>query len=154
MQSQFMVRCKTMLLQKERSHGGYCMGNLNVITEEMIKKPFFDWLTLERDKRGWNDAELSNAAGMSQSNFSLIMSGQRNITFDFCLKIARAFRIRPETVLYQAGLITPPAITKDELNDDEIELIHNRRRLPVAHQIALDNVAKGLADRFGQEEEK
>jgi transcriptional regulator with XRE-family HTH domain len=129
------------------------MGNFDNATREMIREPFFTWVTKERDKRGWNDAELSSAAGMSQSNFSLIMSGQRNVTFDFCLKLSRAFRIRPEIVLYQAGLLPQPAITKDELTDDEIELILNRRRLPIEHQIALDNVARGLADRFGQPEE-
>lgn len=126
----------------------------NTITKgEMIKEPFFDWIIQQRDKRQWNDAELSAKAEISHSNLSQIMSGQRNVTFDFCVGIARAFRIRPELVLYRAGLLKEPAIIKDELNDDEIELIHNRRRLPVEHQIALDNVAKGLADRFGQSEE-
>lgn len=127
------------------------MNNPNVMTSDMIKKPFFNWIIQERDKRQWNDADLSKEAEISQSNLSMILSGQRNITFDFCIGIAKAFRIRPELVLYRAGLLTRPAIAKDELNDDEAELIRNRRRLPTEHQIALDNVAKGLADRFGQE---
>jgi transcriptional regulator with XRE-family HTH domain len=125
----------------------------NNATNEMIKQSFFSWIIQERDSRHWNDSELAARAEISQSNISLIMSGQRNVTFDFCVGIARAFRIRPELVLYKAGLLPRPAITKDELNDDEIELILNRRRLPIEHQIALDNVAKGLADRFGQPEE-
>jgi len=117
---------------------------------EMIKQPFFDWIIQERDKRSWNDAELSARAEISHSNLSMIMSGQRNITFDFCIGLAKAFRVRPEHVLYRAGLLAKPAVAKDELNDDEIELIQNYRRLPPEHQEALQNVATGLADRFGE----
>lgn len=128
------------------------MGN-NVTIGEMIKQPFFDWIIQQRDKRGWNDAELSKAADVSHSNLSLIMSGQRNITFDFCTGLAKAFRIRPEFVLYHAGLLTKPAIAKDELNDDEVELIQNYRSLSPEHQEALKNVASGLSSRFGQKGE-
>jgi transcriptional regulator with XRE-family HTH domain len=129
------------------------MTKTTLVRGEMIRKTFFDWIIEERDKRYWNDAELATKAEISHSNLSQIMSGQRNVTFDFCVGIARAFHIRPELVLYRAGLLREPAIKRDELNDDEIELILNRRRLPIEHQIALDNVAKGLADRFGQPEE-
>jgi transcriptional regulator with XRE-family HTH domain len=128
------------------------INNPNIIMDEMIKKPFFDWIIQERDTRNWNDAELAKAADISHSNLSMIMSGQRNITFDFCVNLAKAFRIRPEPVLYLAGLLPQPVIPRDELTDDEAALILNRRRLPPEHQIALDNVAKGLADRFGEKE--
>ncbi len=129
------------------------MTEIMLTKGEMIRKTFFDWILEERDKRHWNDAELATRAEISHSNLSQIMSGQRNVTFDFCVGIARAFRIRPEQVLYRSGLLKEPAIKRDQLTDDEIDLILNRRRLPIEHQIALDNVAKGLADRFGQPEE-
>lgn len=99
-------------------------------TGEMIKQTFFDWIIQERDKRSWNDAELASAASISHSNLSMIMSGQRNITFDFCVGIARAFRVRPELVLYRSGLLAPPTVVTDDLTEDEEELIRLYRSLP------------------------
>lgn len=124
------------------------MRNPDTSVGEMIKKPFFDWVIEQRDRHGWNDAELSTKAEISHSNLSLIMSGQRNITFDFCVGLAKAFRVRPEFVLYRAGLLTKPAIAKDELTEDEAELIQAYRALPVSHRQTAIDIVRGLADRL------
>lgn len=122
------------------------MEKTNYVNDEMIKKDFFNWVIKQRDEQGWNDAELSTAANISQSNLSLILSGQRNITFDFCVAIAKAFRIRPEEVLYKAGLLTPPVARVDELNDDEGELVGLYRELPAESRETILEMLRGWVE--------
>lgn len=116
-------------------------------SETVIRQPFFDWIIQERDRRSWNDAELASAANISHSNLSLIMSGQRNITFDFCVGIARAFRVRPEEALYKAGLL-PPNIGADRLlTEEEAEVMRLWRSIKneLGRETAL-KVLQGLAE--------
>jgi transcriptional regulator with XRE-family HTH domain len=118
----------------------------NTSAGEMIKQPFFNWITQERDKRQWNDSELAARAEISQSNLSLIMSGQRNITYDFCLGIAKAFRVRPERVLSLAGLLPPDVGTVDQLTEDEAEIIKLYRKIEseLGRELVLKTL-RGLA---------
>jgi transcriptional regulator with XRE-family HTH domain len=128
------------------------MGNPNMFAGEMIKQPFFDWIIQERDKRQWNDAELSVKAGISHSSLSMIMSGQRNVTDNFCRAIARAFKIRPEMALARAGLLPADTMRIDQLVEWEADLIIKLRQLPEAYQIAIQESVNGLYDRFGQKD--
>lgn len=118
----------------------------NTSAGEMIKQPFFNWITQERDKRQWNDSELAARAEISQSNLSLIMSGQRNITYDFCLGIAKAFRVRPERVLSLAGLLPPDVGTMDQLTEEEAEILRLYRKIEseLGRELALKTL-RGLA---------
>lgn len=120
--------------------------------DEMIQQHFFTWIIKKRDERGWNDAELSQAVGISPSYLSLLMNSQRNVTFDFVMGVARAFGESPVEVLRLAGLLPPAAGRLDEIDQEEKELVDLRRTLPRHHQIAILDIVRGLADRFGRKE--
>lgn len=73
------------------------------------------WLLAEIESRGWNKSELARRAGLNDSTVSMVMSGKRNPGFDFCVGVANALEVRPETVLRQAGLLPsePPEVAEE-----------------------------------------
>jgi len=66
--------------------------------------------------RRWSYADLADAANISPSMVSHVLNKQRNPGLDFCIGVARAFKIRPEVVLRLAGLLPPldPAAENEE----------------------------------------
>lgn len=69
---------------------------------------FSGWVNEQLNARGWGYSELARRSGLSTSGISSMMTGQRQPGLEMCVGIARAFRMRPEEVLYRAGLLEPP----------------------------------------------
>jgi len=55
--------------------------------------------------RGINQAGLSKRSGVSEAHISRVIAGY-NAGIEFCVKIARGFKISPITVLYEAGWLS------------------------------------------------
>lgn len=91
---------------------------------------FFDWIDQELNKRGWSNSELARQADLSQSFMSMVRNGQRGVTFEFCLAIAKAFGERPEKVLRAAGLLPAPSGKMEDLTEEEAEVVELWRSLP------------------------
>jgi transcriptional regulator with XRE-family HTH domain len=72
---------------------------------EAVMEDFSNWLIEEMEKRGWSTSELARQARIAQSTISLNISGKRKPGIDFCVGVARAFKIPPEVVLRKAGRI-------------------------------------------------
>jgi transcriptional regulator with XRE-family HTH domain len=88
---------------------------------------FTQWLLDEIGKRHWNMSDLAQQAGLSQPTVSLVMSGDRRPGLDFCIGVAKAFKLPPEYVLRQACLL-PRVTTEDSaVIQDMADLL---RRLP------------------------
>lgn len=68
---------------------------------------FFTFVNKEIKQRGWDYSELARRGDISASLVSLVMGGSRDVTFNFCLGVAKALRLRPEEVLRRAGLLPP-----------------------------------------------
>jgi transcriptional regulator with XRE-family HTH domain len=68
---------------------------------------FEDWLSKEMDRRAWSKAELARRADLSESAVSMVTTGRREPTFDFCVGVAQALGERPEEIMRRAGLIDP-----------------------------------------------
>jgi len=99
---------------------------LKIIT---IVNELFDWINHELNSRGWNNSELARSAGLSQSFVSMVLNGQRGVSADFCIAIAKAFNERPETVLRLANILPPSSGALQDLDSEEAELITLYRAL-------------------------
>ena len=71
------------------------------------KNKFAEWLQYELDDRGWSQADLSRFSNVTTGAISRVMSGTRNPGTDFCISIARALKVEPESVFRIAGLLPP-----------------------------------------------
>ena len=70
-----------------------------------IMQKFSDWLISAMNERGWNQAALARAAGLTPTAISNLITGKRNPGIDSCIPIANALKLPAETVLLAAGLI-------------------------------------------------
>jgi transcriptional regulator with XRE-family HTH domain len=72
-----------------------------------MENKLIPWLTKELNDRGWSMRRLAQKAGLSHTQLSNVISGQRNITFDFCAAIAGPLGKQPEELFRLAGLLPP-----------------------------------------------
>jgi transcriptional regulator with XRE-family HTH domain len=87
-------------------------------------------ITSELETRGWSMRELGRRAGVSHAQISNVVSGSAKPGADFCLSVARAFRMPPEKVLRLGGLLPPLPGPEDDLVLKEL--------LEVTKQLAPD----------------
>jgi transcriptional regulator with XRE-family HTH domain len=75
---------------------------------------FADWLARELEKRGWTHQDLADRGGFTRPSVTQVLNGKQNPGLEFCKGVARAFGMRPETVLRKAGHLPPlPGETED-----------------------------------------
>jgi len=79
---------------------------------------FIDWVKKELDKRGWSNNELGRQMGMSSSAISLVLTGQRKPTWNFCAKLAQVLEKSPASVLRMAELLPP--ISQDQQFEEQV----------------------------------
>jgi transcriptional regulator with XRE-family HTH domain len=94
---------------------------------EIMDRKFTKWLLDEMDERHWNMSDLAQQAGLSQPTISLVMSEARRPGLEFCIGVAKAFKLPPERVLRRASLL-PPVTTEDDATIQDLSDI--LRRLP------------------------
>lgn len=99
------------------------------------------WLSQELHRREWAYSELARLAGISRPLVSRTLSGDMPPSADFCIKVASALDIAPETVLRLAGIL-PPAPPASPADDSILqELVELARTLPTEkRQQVLDYV--------------
>jgi transcriptional regulator with XRE-family HTH domain len=90
---------------------------------------FSNWLIEQMKKKGWSQADLSRAAGLTRQAIANYAAG-RIPQDDSILKIAFAFNLPPEQVYRAAGLL-PPAIDIDE---DMEQIMHETAQLSKTDQ--------------------
>ena len=64
---------------------------------------FLDWVNKKIADEGMTYKEFGDKAGFSKSHVSLIFSGKRAITRNFCAGVAKAFDLNEGEILYLAG---------------------------------------------------
>lgn len=98
-----------------------------------------EWVNIEAEKRGWGNNEIARRAGLSSGGVSLVLNGDRSVTFDFCQAMALAFGEPIEKLCRLAGLL-PTA-------DDPIgqEVAEYLRYMTPAQRRELLNFARYMA---------
>ncbi len=105
-----------------------------------MENDFVEWIQSELNNRGWNNRELAKRSGLKDSTISMTLNRQNRVSFDFCLGIAKAFRMLPEQTLRQAGLLPPvSSVSDDALVQKIIELI---KQLPASEKKLLLELAE------------
>jgi transcriptional regulator with XRE-family HTH domain len=70
-----------------------------------MENDFVTWLNTELQSRGWSNAELARRADIAPSAISMVLSGTREPSADFCIAVANALHRPVEEALYAAGLL-------------------------------------------------
>ncbi len=103
---------------------------------------FRDWLNAQLARKGWIQADLARASGITTAQISRIMSGRRGIGRESCNAIAKALGVPPETVLRAAGLL-PDEPEENELTE---ELIYIFNQLTAESQVRAVAQLRALKD--------
>ena len=86
---------------------------------------FVEWVNQEIAERGWSLRELARRAEISAGTLSEILNEKRGIGPEYCIGLARAFRVPPEEVFRRADLLPP----RDPVVEDEERALYLYRRL-------------------------
>jgi transcriptional regulator with XRE-family HTH domain len=98
---------------------------------------FGDWLSKKMREHNWTQSDLARHSGLTRQAISYYLSSKSRYPDERALtKIARAFKIPPEEVFRQAGLL-PSKKDNDELLD-RIEYLYNELEDPANKKRALD----------------
>lgn len=107
---------------------------------------FISWIDEELNIRGWSQNELARRMGFTSASVSRTMTQQNNITYEFCVGIAKAFVMDKEDVLVRAGLLNPRTRT---IEGDEIQRIYNE--LPPEERKGILDFAKWKLQQIRRE---
>ncbi len=109
----------------------------------MGNEAFVQWLAERLEEEGWKGNELARRAGLSSGTISKVMTQAVMPTWEFCLAISRALRLRPEVVFRKAGLLPsrPAAVEEEE------EVTNILRDLPANVRETVVTMLRALAGR-------
>jgi len=113
-----------------------------MIVCKMANNDFSQWLLEELEQRGLSYSEVARRGSMSHARISQIVSGG-NPGSDFCLGIAKALDLPPETVFRKAGILPP----EPDLTSREKINLHLFRQLSLAEQERQLAVMRALLKR-------
>lgn len=103
---------------------------------------FADWLNDQLEQRGWSRSEAARRGRVSTSMFDKVINGYAKPGPEFCTGVARAFKIPPERVFREAGLL-PAIIIGREEDDELLDYFHH---LNTDHRHTLLTLARALHD--------
>jgi len=66
---------------------------------------FIQWLQEQLEEHGWGQAELARRGGITRSQISRLLSGERQPTATTCRAIARAFHMPVDEVFRKAAIL-------------------------------------------------
>ena len=115
----------------------------------MTLTDFTDWMNDELMRRGWRQADLMRATGISRSGISLLMNGQIRPAPQTVLQLSRVFRVPPDFIMRKVGYLPP----KMEGGDPELEEINFKyAMLPKAQKKLFLDYLDFLMVRFEKSE--
>lgn len=86
----------------------------------MTLTDFSEWLNDELMRRGWRQADLVRATGISRSGISLLMNGQIRPAPQTIMQLSRVFKVPPDYIMRKVGYLPP----KNEEGDPTLEEVN------------------------------
>ena len=114
------------------------------------KSSFPQFIRDQLKKQGITQAELWRRSGISEAHISRVIAGD-GAGIEFCVKIAKGFKISPITVLYEAGWLSFGVDGDDILLED---WKHVLSQLPPSERDELMQIARLKLERQESKEEK
>ena len=111
---------------------------------------FSEWLQEELRIKDLSQADLARKSGITPSQISRIISGNRGVGEEALTAIAYALGYPPEEIFRKAGLLPE----KHQINDRAARLAYRIGQLPAEEQEFLDAVIDGLLQKRGKRSEE
>ena len=116
---------------------------------DMTMTDFSDWLNDELMRRGWRQADLVRATGISRSGVSLLMNGQIRPAPQTVLQLSRVLKVPPDFIMRKVGYLPPRA----EGGDPTLEEVNFKyAMLPDAQKQLVLDYLDFLLMRFKKDE--
>lgn len=129
------------------------------VTIRIVNEYNTAWIESEYEARGWSMAYLSKRAGRAQSGVSMVLSGQRDPTYDFIADMATALGISKIEAWRKTGLLKEHDVQSEviaELSDrleprlrDFVELLI---RSLVSYQDGIQRISPPVEGPLDEEE--
>jgi transcriptional regulator with XRE-family HTH domain len=114
----------------------------------IVDMTFEEWLNAQMNERSWNQSELGRRTGLTRQAIGNYLSGR--IPDEAAIrKIARAFKLPPETAFRAAGILPPESPENELINS----IIHLTSELPDQEQQDILEFIK-LRHRLAEERGK
>jgi transcriptional regulator with XRE-family HTH domain len=81
---------------------------------------FAQWLNEELQRRGWRQADLVRATGISRAGISLLTSGQIRPAPQTVMQLSRVFKVSPDFIMRKVGYLPP----REEQGDPTLEEVN------------------------------
>jgi transcriptional regulator with XRE-family HTH domain len=101
---------------------------------------FADWIRKQMLRRGWSNVELARRTGVSASRVSDWRTGKNLPSSHSSIKIADAFDVDPDLVLYLAGHREPPSPIPQDTPKARIIALIQRTPLTPAQEQGLESM--------------
>lgn len=105
-----------------------------------------NWIEHEINTRGWSIRELARRSELAPTTISDVLGNRTRAGLQFCNGIARAFRVPPERVFREAGLLPPVIIGQDD-QEKKKQLDDYWKYLTTEDRDTLATMAKALYER-------
>ena len=112
------------------------------ITEDGV-----EYILIELKSRDWSPSDLAKRSGLSRSQISRILNREQGFGFESAVKIAHAFKIRPEKLLVLAGILPRESEETREL----AEINYKISQLPPDKQLAIKEMVDFYLTKVDQE---
>ena len=105
-----------------------------------------NWIEHEINTRGWSIRELARRSELAPTTISDVLGNRARAGLQFCNGIARAFKVPPERVFREAGLLPAVIIGQDD-EQKKKELDDYWKYLTTGERDTLTTMARALYER-------
>lgn len=109
-----------------------------------MNEDLVNFIEVEMKKRGWSQADLARATGLTTGGVSMLLNQTRKPSPDTLVTLASAFDVPPVMMFEIAGLL-PKSKVKNWTNDDQLLFLYHQ--LPKEDKEEIEELIRFKIDR-------